>query len=218
MILYGQYDSPFVRRAAVALHHYGFDFEREVLSVFQDFDIMLTVNPLGKVPAMKLDNGEMIYDSRAIIEYFDGIADPDRRLTPGLENDALRRTMFRIEAVGIGLAEKTYERGIEFSRRAPGKHDPDWIARLERQILTALAWIEDNVRSEWLVGDRMTRADLAVVMASTYLSEKLPDLYDRQRFSKLENHRNRCESLAPFRAAAYSAVEAGATGWFAEPR
>lgn len=216
MILYGQYDSPFVRRAAVALHHYGFDFEREVLSVFQNFDIMLTINPLGKVPALQLDDGEMIYDSRAIIEYLDSIADPDRRLSPGVENDALRRAMFRIEAVGIGLAEKTYERGIEFSRRAPGKHDPEWIARLERQILTALAWIEDNVRLEWMVGDRMTRADLAVVIATTYLSEKLPDLYDRHRFSKLEIHRERCESLWPFCAAAYSAVEAQATGWTAE--
>ena len=28
MILVGQYDSPFVRRVAVTLHHYGIPFER----------------------------------------------------------------------------------------------------------------------------------------------------------------------------------------------
>lgn len=221
MILYGQYDSPFVRRAAVALNHYGFAFERHVLSVFQDFDAMLAVNPLGKVPALQLDTGELIFDSRAIIEYLDGIADPDRRLIPSSDNgpgsdsgnEALRREVLRIEAVGIGLAEKTYERGIEFSRRAPGKHDPDWIARLERQILSALDWIEERVGANWMVGVGMTRADLAVVMAATYLSEKLPDLYDQDRLCKLEAHRIRCETLPEFHASAYSAGEAAATGW-----
>ncbi len=38
MILVGQYDSPFVRRVAIALNHYGMPFERRLLSVFQDFD------------------------------------------------------------------------------------------------------------------------------------------------------------------------------------
>lgn len=237
MILYGQYDSPFVRRAAVALNHYGFGFERRVLSVFQDFEAMLAVNPLGKVPALQLDSGDLIFDSRAIIEYLDGIADPDRRLIPSSDsrprsdrgavsdrgpvsdrgNDALRREVLRIEAVGIGLAEKTYERGIEFSRRAPGKHGPDWIARLERQILSALAWIEDRSGVAWMVGNRMTRADLAVVMAATYLSEKIPDLYDQARAPKLEALRTRCEALPVFAASPYSAGEAAATGWMPEP-
>lgn len=214
MILYGQYDSPFVRRAAVALNHYGFSFERRVLSVFKDFEAMLAVNPLGKVPALQLDNGDFIFDSRAIIEYLDGIADPDRRLIPSSDtgNDALR-SMLRIEAVGIGLAEKTYERGIEFSRRAPGKHDLDWIARLERQIFSALAWIEEREFGEWMVGNTMTRADMAIVVAATYLLEKLPNLYDESRLPNLENHRRRCEALPVFAAAAYSSGEAQSTGW-----
>jgi len=43
MILIGQYDSPFVRRIAIALNHYGMPFERRVLSVFQDFDAVLAI-------------------------------------------------------------------------------------------------------------------------------------------------------------------------------
>jgi glutathione S-transferase len=49
-ILIGQYDSPFVRRVAVTLHHYGVAFERRVLSTFADFDTMLELGPPGKVP------------------------------------------------------------------------------------------------------------------------------------------------------------------------
>ena len=215
MILVGQYDSPFVRRVAVALNHYGIAFERQVLSVFQDFDAMLSVNPLGKVPALILSGGEPIYDSRAIVEYLEGIAPAARRLTPS--DAGPRREMLRIEAVGLGLAEKTYERGIEFSRRSPGTQDPAWVARLERQIGSALAWIESGLealpQAEWLVGDRMTRADLAITVAATYVLEKLPQLYGPADFPRLEAQRRECEALAPFAAAPYSAAEAQATGW-----
>ena len=43
MILVGQYDSPFVRRVAIALGHYGLAFERRVLSTFRDFDVMFGI-------------------------------------------------------------------------------------------------------------------------------------------------------------------------------
>jgi glutathione S-transferase len=224
MILVGQYDSPFVRRVAVALNHYGMPFERRVLSVFQNFDTMLSVNPLGKVPALILSGGEPIYDSRAIVEYLEGIAPAGRRLTPS--DAGQRREMLRIEAVGLGLAEKTYERGIEFSRRSPGSQDPAWVARLERQIGSALSWLESGLESglaaipqaEWLVGDRMTRADLSVTVAATYVLEKLPQHYGPEKFPRLEAHRRKCEAMAPFAAAPYSAAEARATGWRPETR
>ena len=215
MILVGQYDSPFVRRVAVALNHFGMPFERRILSVFQDFDAMLAVNPLGKVPALILPEGETIYDSRAIVEYLEGIAPADRRLTPS--DPAQYREMLRIEAVGLGLAEKTYERAIEFSRRSPGTQDPAWVARLERQIGSALAWLESGIealpQSEWLVSDRMSRADLAVTVATTYVLKKLPQLYRPADCPRLEAQRRKCEALAPFAAAPYSAAEAQATGW-----
>ncbi len=172
---------------------------------------MLSVNPLGKVPALILSGGEPIYDSRAIVEYLESIAPAARRLTPS--DAGQRREMLRIEAVGLGLAEKTYERGIEFSRRSPGTQDPAWVARLETQIGSALSWLEALTPADWLVGSRMTRADLAVTVAATYVREKLPQLYGPGAFPRLEGHRQKCEALAPFAAAPYSAAEALATGW-----
>ena len=52
MILVGQYDSPFVRRVAVSLRVVGFAYEHDTRSVFGDFDSMLKVNPLGRIPAL----------------------------------------------------------------------------------------------------------------------------------------------------------------------
>ncbi len=214
MILIGQYDSPFVRRVAVALNHYGMPFERRVLSVFQDFGAVLSVNPLGKVPALVLPTGGTLFDSRAIIEYLEGVAPRTHRLTP--DDVELRRDVLRFEAVGIGLAEKTYERGIEFARRSPGTQDPQWVKRLDRQIDSALVWLEDRVLSDWLVGAAMTRADLAVTVAATYLAEKLPRHFDPQRFPRLDAYRRKCEAQPAFASAAYSASEALATGWWPE--
>jgi glutathione S-transferase len=74
MILVGQYDSPFVRRVAVTMNVYGMAFERRVLSVFTDFDEMLSLNPLGKVPVLELDDGEHLFDNHGyeLSYWYDG--------------------------------------------------------------------------------------------------------------------------------------------------
>jgi glutathione S-transferase len=178
MILVGQYDSPFVRRVAVTLHCYDLPFERRVLSVFADFDAMLTINPLGKVPVLELDGGERLFDSRAILDYLDSLVAPDQRLTPA--GEPARRAALRIDAVATGLAEKLYERGYEFARRDPAKRDPAIVARVERQIDSALSWLEKLAPSPWLFGDRMSRADVTAAIAFTYLAEKHRNFLDRR--------------------------------------
>ena len=49
MILIGQFDSPFVRRVAVTLHHYHMPYTRNPLSVFRDAKEMQKINPLLRV-------------------------------------------------------------------------------------------------------------------------------------------------------------------------
>src|SRR5207248_9318726 len=66
MILVGQYDSPFVRRVAVSLRLLGFAYEHDTRSVFGDFDSMRRTNPLGRIPSLVLEDGEVLIDSVAI--------------------------------------------------------------------------------------------------------------------------------------------------------
>jgi glutathione S-transferase len=211
MILIGQYDSPFVRRVAVTLHCYEIPFGRRVLSVFTDFDVMLTINPLGKVPVLLLDDGERLFDSRAILDYLDSLAAPDRRLVPSAE--PRRREVLRIDAVATGVAEKLYERGYEFARRDPAKRDPEIVARVERQIDSALSWLEKLVPSPWLLGDQMSRADITTAIAFTYMIEKHRSFLDRRPSPVLDAHCRHCEALPQFARAAYSASEAERSGW-----
>ena len=124
MILIGQFDSPFVRRTAIVMHHHNLAYQRRVLSVFTDFEAMLLENPLAKVPALELDDGEKLFDSRMIIDFLEHSVPAGNRLVP--EETEQRWRVLRIEAVALGLAEKSYERGIEYARRAPDKVDHDW--------------------------------------------------------------------------------------------
>jgi glutathione S-transferase len=214
MMLIGQYDSPFVRRVAVTLHCYEIPFVRRVLSVFTDFDTMLTINPLGKVPVLQLDDGERLFDSRAILDYLDSSVASDRRLVPS--GEPMRRAVLRIDAVATGLAEKLYERGYEFARREPAKRDPAIVARVERQIDSALSWLETLAPSPWLLGDQISRADVTTAIAFTYMIEKHRSFLDRRPSPVLERHCRYCEAMSHFARAAYSASEAEQSGWFAE--
>lgn len=76
MILIGQYDSPFVRRVAVALQLYGFSYEHRPWSVFGDADRVAAVNPLRRVPTLITDDGEALLESSAILDWLDELAGP----------------------------------------------------------------------------------------------------------------------------------------------
>jgi len=208
-VLVGQYDSPFVRRVAVVQHYYGVAFDRRVLSTFSDFDSMLELGPLGKVPVFVMADGERLWDSRAILDFLHGQASPKQSLLP--HEEPRRRQVLRAEAAAVGLAEKAYERGIEFARRAPGTQGPTWIARLERQIASTLAWLEAQGPAPFLVDQSFSVGDVTAAVALTYI--KWPQLLPPGAFPALEMYRATCEARPAFQAAPYSATEAAQSGW-----
>src|SRR5690242_16135103 len=114
MILVGQYDSPFVRRVAISLRVLGFSYEHDTRSVFADFDAMRRVNPLGRIPSLVLDDGEVLIDSGAILDYLYATVGPARALLPHAGES--RRQALRVLALATGTIEKvgaaTYERLI----------------------------------------------------------------------------------------------------------
>ena len=65
MFLIGQYDSPFVRRVAIAMRLYGIAFEHRPWSMFGDAEKIAPYNPLRRVPTLVLDDGEALIESTA---------------------------------------------------------------------------------------------------------------------------------------------------------
>lgn len=203
MILTGQLDSPFVRRVAVALNHYGFRFERRALSAYDDFARLQKVNPLGKVPALALEDGTVLVESTLILDHLDRLADPGKALMP--EAAAVRARLLRHVGIAFGLAEKGVEFRTETVRRPADKVDEARVERVRAQVAAALAWLEERTPPEgFLAGGHLTHGDIASAVAVAFLEKKNPEhLGGAGAFANLRAHAARCETLPAFQAAPF---------------
>jgi glutathione S-transferase len=104
MFLIGQYDSPFVRRVAIALRLYGLALEHKPWSTFGDADKIAPYNPLRRVPTLVLDDGEALIESTVILDYLDELVGPEKAMLP--RSGAERRHHLRICALASGLGDK----------------------------------------------------------------------------------------------------------------
>ena len=80
MFLIGQYDSPFVRRVAIAMRLYGLAFEHRPWSTFGDAEKIAPYNPLRRVPTLVLDGGEALIESTAILDYLDELVGREKAM------------------------------------------------------------------------------------------------------------------------------------------
>jgi glutathione S-transferase len=198
MILIGQYDSPFVRRVAIALRLYGLPFEHRPWSTFGDADKIAPYNPLRRVPTLVLDGGEALIESTAILDYLDELAGPEKAMIA--ERGPARRRDLRICALAMGLGDKAvsllYERVLRADHQSKG-----WVERCEAQIAGVLQVLEQEragVASPYWFGIRIGHADIAVACVLRFTSEAHPQLFDAARYPALSAHAARCEALQVF--------------------
>lgn len=198
MILIGQYDSPFVRRVAIALRLYGLPFEHRPWSTFGDADKIAPYNPLRRVPTLVLDGGEALIESTAILDYLDELVGPAKAMIR--ESGPERRRGLKICALATGLADKAvsllYERVLR--KNASSKI---WVERCEAQIggvLTALEQQRAAIAMPYWFGKRIGHADIMVACALRFTSEAHPGLFDDARYPALSVHAAACEALPPF--------------------
>jgi glutathione S-transferase len=210
MILVGQYDSPFVRRIAVALHWYGRAFRRNTQSVFADADAMRRINPLGRIPSLILDDGEVLVDSFAIQDFLDEDAAPDRRLTP--KNGPERRHVLRLSAMAAGAADKAGAIVYERTLRPPEKQFDPWIARCSVQLASALTHLDVQKGGPWLGGERLSQADIMAGCLIGYLRLRLPEAAPLGRYRGLDALHDRLQTCPEFAKTAPQSDEAMPAG------
>jgi glutathione S-transferase len=213
MILIGMFDSPFVRRVAISMKLLGMTFEHRDWSVGRDFALIRQFNPLGRVPTLVLPGGEALIESSAILDYVDDCAGPERALIPRTGKD--RRDTLRIMAVAIGAAEKGVSQVYESVFRPAEKRHAPWVERCTTQMHAALAELERLVQARagnWLIGDRMTQADITATCVYTFLMGNPEIDHATFNYPKLAAHVARCEALPEFRAINAAWFSPGKTG------
>src|SRR5688572_17224298 len=91
--------SPFARRVRLAFLESGCPFEEKVCDVFKPTAELLAVNPLGRVPVLRLKSGPILIDSTLILQaFYQAFETP---LRPRTDSDQLE--IFHWAALSIGL-------------------------------------------------------------------------------------------------------------------
>jgi glutathione S-transferase len=199
--LIGQFDSPFVRRVAIALRHYGFSFEHKPWSVWAQAEEVAKHNPLRRVPVLVLDDGETLVESSAILDALDDLAPADRRLIAS--SGPARRRVLRLSALSTGLADKAVSLLYERVLRIENRRNAVWIERCEAQIRDTLAVLEQERAGGsapfWL--GSLSHADIALACALRFTREAHPRLLASQPIPHLVAHADRAEAMPLFQSA-----------------
>jgi glutathione S-transferase len=202
VLLIGMFDSPFVRRVAISLKLCGIAFEHADWSVGADFERIRRYNPLVRVPTLVLDDGEVLLESQALLDYLDELVGPQRALLPRVGRE--RRTALKLMATALGAADKAREQVYERAFRPPEKRHEPWLARCRTQMHGALAELERHAAERgigrWLVGERMTQADITAVCAFTFLTDALALSLQAAPYPALRALTARCEALPEFQS------------------
>ena len=197
MILIGQYDSPFVRRVAIAMRRYGIAYEHRPWSVFADADKIAELNPLRRVPTLVLDDGVVLVESSAILDVLDEMVGPERALLP--RSGPVRRDGLRVMSLATGFADKAVSLYLEtLFRKTPAEA---WITRCRSQIAETLDVLEaDRARraSDWWLGDALSHVDITVACALCHLREAHPGFFDAARWPVLVCHAAHSDALEDF--------------------
>lgn len=144
MRLFHSPTTPFGRKVMVLIIESGLQSQVQVIaatgSPLDPGSMPLASNPLGKIPALVLDDGMALYDSRVICRYLDahsaaGLYPPEPRLWQTLV----------LEATADGILEAALAMVYEVRMRPVEKQFPDWIEGQWAKVTRAL----DAVETAW---------------------------------------------------------------------
>lgn len=165
MKLYGTQTSPYVRKVRVVLREKGIACQFIEESPSKPDSRIAQLNPLGKIPVLELDNGEILFDSPLLVEYLDALK--GEPLIPA--SGEPRWQMLRWHALGQGILDTVVARMLE-KRRSPGQQSAEFITRQEGKIERALGYADKAEKGEaYLIGDQFGMADVALGVALEYI-------------------------------------------------
>lgn len=176
--------SPFVRKALIVAAEKGLSDRIERIdantSAVAPNMALLKDNPTGKIPAMRLDDGSVIFDSAVICTYLDEL-DGKPIFLP--ESGPRRYRIMTLEALGDGIMEAAVLARYETALRPAQYQWSDWRDGQMRKVNTALDDMEANWQAE--LGGDLNMGAISVAFALGYLDYRYVDLGWRDARPKL---------------------------------
>lgn len=176
------YDFPFApnpRKLRTYLGEKGLEIPFEMVNLIHGehkTEAFLAKNPLGSVPVLELEDGELLSESLAIIEYLEELyPDPPMIGVTPLERARTRR-LERIADLGVfsRVARYVHAIGSPLPDREP---DPATAAKMLEELPEPLAVLEAELADRvFVAGDRPTIADCTLFAAFTFAGFRDLDL------------------------------------------
>ena len=127
------------------------------------------INPLGKIPALVLDDGSVLFDSPVICEYLNHVG--GGKFFPGMsiwkQNNG-RWKALGLQALGDGIADAAVARWWKPARPRPNQ------AHIDRHMPAVEAGLDALERSK--LAEPPTIGEIAVGCALGYIDFRMPEL------------------------------------------
>ena len=133
--------SPYSTKVLMAAHYAGLAAEAVAVDTKADPAELLAANPLGKIPTLVTDDGQAIFDSRAIMHYLHRIG--DKRLYP--KKDEKRTEAEVLEALADGISDCLLAIVYEKRYRSPELVSQDAIDRQWAKINRSLDYLDKHL-------------------------------------------------------------------------
>ena len=187
--------SSFARKIRVVLLEKGVKHELMLVNLWEPNDLH-GVNPLGKVPALQLDDGRVLVSSPLIGDYLDAKYPQPRFIPEELE---ARTEVRRWEALADGVMEAVAAVMYEHRFHEEGQRSQVWFDRQQKKWQGGLSALESMLgEREWCVGDRMTLADIAVGCHLGFIALRVPQHFPQDRHPRLARLWRKLEARESF--------------------
>jgi len=165
--------SPFARKVRIVLRETGLtdrvqEVQTAVNPVTPNADLA-GQNPLIKIPALTLDDGSALYDSRVICEYLDAIG--GNKLFP--QNGPERWRALTLQALCDGILDAAVMTRYEVAVRPEAHRWPKWIEGQRSKIDGGLAALE---KMQPAFGTQFGIGQVGAACVLGYLDFRFPEI------------------------------------------
>lgn len=167
MQLYASATSPYARKVRIALIELAVADRVEIVATAPTEDAAFRkINPLGKIPALKRDDGTVLYDSFVIIDWLEQAFGGGDLIPFEAES---RNAELRRHALANGVIDAAFNVTLE-RRRPEDQRSEFWISRWSDAIVAGAASLADDLPST------LTLSAITAVSAIDYVAFRLGDL------------------------------------------
>ena len=182
MKLYASPASSFARKIRIMLIEKNVGHEVEMVNLWEPNELQ-KASPIGKVPALKLDDGRVLISSPLIADYVDSKYPSPRFIPADIDG---RIEVRRWEALADGTMDAVGASLYEMRFHDEAKRSQVWLDRQRGKIDAGLSALEGMLGSRpWCVGNAMSLADIAIACHLGFITLRAPHYFPQEKYPNL---------------------------------